>query len=247
MSTKKQKSQTDVDYSFNVPTLILIALVAVVIVYNQYQILTLAQSDAQTFSVSGNTNLALPKGSKGTTLGPVFNADGRTTSIRELPTISTTANPAGSGDAVQDALNRYVPTGTPEYGAALGISFDDPLGSLTKLAQYDQREKLDTPEQQARYQKLSYGFSCDFCCGSPNQVTHISNCGCQHAAAWRGLFKYFIKNNPDYTDEQLLGEATRWKTLWYPGPMIKRILSEGSLGSTDASTLSQLPGMVGGC
>ncbi|MBI4448437.1 hypothetical protein HY641_00225 [Candidatus Woesearchaeota archaeon] len=241
------KKESSVEYTFNIPTLVLIALFAGIIIFNQYQIMTFGISGPGTFSLSGRTNLALPPGSQGTTLGPVFNSDGRTTSVKELPTISATPDPAPSGDPVQDAINRYVPTGTPEYGAALGVSFDDPINSLNKLARYDQTEQLDTPEEKARYDKLAYGFSCDFCCGGPNSVTHISNCGCSHAAAWRGVFKYFIKNNPEYTDEQLIGEATRWKTLWYPGPMMKRILSEGSSGSVDASTLSQLPGMVGGC
>lgn len=42
-----------------------------------------------------------------------------------------------------------------------------------------------------------------------------------------------------------MGEATRWKTLWYPGPTVKKILTESS--SVETTSLDQLPGMVGGC
>ncbi len=196
---------------------------------------------------------------KNVILGPALKPDGKI-GISEFPTISEMPNPKATGDPAQDALNRYVPTGMPWYGAEVGVNFDDPVGSLDRWARYDGgidgrrfntpgvtiKETDLSPAAKARYDKLINLFTCDFCCGSPNNPTRIGNCGCAHSAAWRGIFKYFLKNHEDkFNDEQLMGEATRWKLLWYPGPSIKRILTEG--GSAEQVSLDSLPSMVGGC
>ncbi len=45
-------------------------------------------------------------------------------------------------------------------------------------------------------------------------------CGCAHSFAMRGLAKYLItKHSSEYTDEQILEELAKWKTLFFPGPM----------------------------
>ena len=89
------------------------------------------------------------------------------------------------------------------------------------------------------------------------------------------MAKFFIKYYPNYTDEQILGEMTKWKALWYPQGMIQdyfvytgqqpaTILTHGgSVGirqqfmqqgpnaqqqtQSSATPLDQLPSMVGGC
>lgn len=238
---------------------VLIFAVAALVVFSQVQ---LYQLNGMFTGASAYTSSSwLPSFGKGdnTILGPGLKADG-TSGVREYPTISDVPNPSATGDAVQDALNKYVPTGTPWYGQEAGVSFDDPLGSLNKWGQYDGglgggrfhvegvtiNEKDLSPAAQERYRKLINLFTCDFCCGSPQNPTRIGNCGCSHSAAWRGIFKFFLKNYENkFTDEQLMGEATRWKTLWYPGPTVKKILSEGS--SAEQTSLDQLPSMVGGC
>jgi len=174
------------------------------------------------------------------------------TNIKLLPTISGHAIPEkSSGDATQDAINALVPTGTPDYGQAAGVSFDDPIGSQKVLGGYDKSIQLSEAETE-RYQRIVGAFTCDYCCGSPSRPTIITNCGCAHARAWRGLTKWFIKNTPDTEDLKIFGELSKWKTLWYPGPTIQRVLQElGGAGSAGAgqggSTAGGLPTMVGGC
>ena len=65
------------------------------------------------------------------------------------------------------------------------------------------------------------------------------------------MAKWFITNMGDkVTDEQIMGEMSKWKALWYPGPTVKRVVQEQSLSSGDTSApvkLDELPQMVGGC
>src|SRR3989338_3796278 len=237
---------------------IALVIVGLFLIVNQFVIGSLDDSTGKSLgkklSFSGKT---------GTTLGPGLTSEGKL-GVREYPTISEVPKVKETGDQVQDALNKYVPTGTPWYGENVGVSFDDPLNSLNVWAEVGgplgerssgrfKGEKTIwakdlTQEQKARYEKLISVATCDFCCGSPNRPTKVNECGCSHAAAARGIIKYFIQNYGDkYSDEQILGERSRWQTLWYPGPTVKLILSESPDGEASVSDLSKLPSMVGGC
>src|SRR3989338_759003 len=45
-------------------------------------------------------------------------------------------------------------------------------------------------------------------------------CGCAHSFAMRGLAKYLItKHGNEYTDNEILEELGKWKTLFFPGQM----------------------------
>lgn len=237
---------------------VLLALAIILLAVTQFQIY---QISAMTSSPSATTGsfLSVFSGKDNMILAPALKADG-TSGVREFPTISDVPNQASTENAVQDALNKYVPTGTPWYGQEAGVSFDDPLGSLNKWATIDGglggsrfhqdgvtiKEADLSPAARDRYNRLIMLFTCDFCCGSPQNPTRIGQCGCSHSAAWRGVFKFFLKNYEDkYTDEQLLGEASRWKALWYPGPYVKKVLTEG--GNVEQTSLDSLPTMVGGC
>jgi hypothetical protein len=192
----------------------------------------------------------------GKVLAPVLLAPGEQavlpgymTKIKELPTISSNPEKPKTGDAVQDAINAIVPVGVPPYGQQAGVSFDDPLTAQRVLGGYESLQL--TPEQQQRWQNLVGKFTCDYCCGSPSHPTIITHCGCAHASAWRGLAKWLIANYGDtYSDEQIFGEMSRWKALWYPGPTVQRVLQEdaaSSGGTATAANIGNLPGMVGGC
>lgn len=263
---KKTKEKTD---DTNLPSPILtwtLVFVALLIIFNQWQIFNL-------HSLLGVRSPSLPlsnfkpsflTGGSGEAkvLGPALLAAGEQpvlagygTKIKEFPTISVNAQQKPkTGDVVQDLINALIPTGTPEYATELGVSFDDPIAALKKWGQIERSTKLSDHTAEERWKKITSSFTCDFCCGSPGNPTRITNCGCSHAAAWRGIAKYVIaKHGTTYTDEQILGEMTRWKALWYPGPMIKRIVQEqqssggNAAAQVDASSLGNLPGMVGGC
>ena len=273
----------------------MVAFVAVLILFNQFQIsqasaLISGTSSVSNFIKTSSTPLKLVGSGKGSAVvGPQLNSDGRTTKLVEWPTISETPAPKSTGNPTQDAIAAVVPTGTPFYvlqgeGAEKikGASFDDPLtsqkvwASLLGSRRFGTANALQlTPEEEKRWQKLTSVFTCDFCCGGPNDVTTINRCGCAHSYAWQGMAKFFIKYYPNYADEQILGEMTKWKGLWYPQGMIQDYLvytgqqpatiltHGGSVGirqqflqqapnsqqqtHAQATPLDELPSMVGGC
>ncbi len=175
-----------------------------------------------------------------------------------------------TGDAVQDAITALIPTGTPAYGNELSVSYDDPAKSLAALANLDYQipTKTLTAEEKQRFVDVGTKISCEFCCSAPAVIDQNGRdlCGCAHAASFRGLAKYLIKAHPnDYSDDQILLELTRWKSLYYPRNMVEKasalinnrmeltaanlndrqLLSK--LSSGDTSSIGQLPSMVGGC
>ena len=238
---------------------------------------------------SVSSPLKLGSGKSGVIIGPQLNSDGRTTKLVEWQTISETPAPKSTGNPTQDAIATVVPTGTPFYALEgqgvekiKGASFDDPItsqkvwASLLGSRRFGTENAIQlTSEEEQRWKKLTGIFTCDFCCGGPNSVTTIAQCGCAHSYAWQGMAKFFIKYYPQYTDEQILGEMTKWKALWYPQGMIQdylvytgqqsadtlthggsvgikqQFLQQGSNNQqqtrASATPLSDLPSMVGGC
>lgn len=236
-----------------------VAVVALLVLFNMWQITQLSAliGAGGVRAGRGGGGLAFSGTGEGTVLAPVLLAPGEQpalpgygTKVKELPTISSNPKKDLTGDAVQDAINAIVPVGTPPYGQQAGVSFDDPITAQRVWGSYERSITL-SPEQEARWKNLVSKFTCDYCCGSPQRPTIITHCGCSHARAWRGMAKWFIANfGNQYSDEQIFGEMSRWKALWYPGPTVQRILQEqaaGSGGSAASVSLDNLPGMVGGC
>ncbi len=220
----------------NTKLLALVAVAAVVLIINQWQIM----------AISGLTG-----GSGGSLKG-------------------TKLNVKLSGDVVQDAIKAVVPTGTPLYGVELGVSFDDPINSLNILAKLDRQVPTSslTEEEKARFVNVGTKISCEFCCGAPSVIDHTGRdlCGCSHAASFKGLSKYLIKNHPsEWTDDEILLELTKWKALYYPKNMVEKAVAalENGLELTpavlndrdllkkiskgDTTSIGDLPSMVGGC
>ena len=153
---------------------------------------------------------------------PIPNDDGNTTHLQLMPTITEVMGEPGSGDVVADAMAVMMATGTPFY-APDGITFDDPVGSLQIWGQYEKMEISDDLTE--RYKRLIAIFPCNFCCGSANNVTFAGNCGCAHAKAARGFFKYMLSQYGDtYSDDQLFGEGYRWQAIWYPSGVVEDYL-----------------------
>lgn len=145
--------------------------------------------------------------------------------VKTLPTISELAIMTATGDVVQDIANNIIPRGTPWYGAEAGVSFDDPV-TAQKLWGKGRSLQLSADEQK-RWERIVNSFTCDYCCGSPQNPTIITRCACAHSLAAQGMAKWFIKNyGSKYADEEIYGEMARWYALWYPGPTVKRIVQE---------------------
>ncbi len=174
-----------------------------------------------------------------------------------------------TGNAVQDVMNAIIPRGVPTYGDALGVSFEDPVSSITKLANLHRQIPTNSLSQEElkRYANVGTKISCEFCCSGPSVVDSNGRdlCGCAHAQSFMGLSKYLIKNNLELTDEQILLELTKWKALYYPRNMVEKgvaalqndlpltpvVLNDRDLlkkvKNKDLSSVGQLPQMVGGC
>lgn len=137
------------------------------------------------------------------------------------------------------SLPDVIPKGVPKiYGVELGVSYDDVSSSNTQKAD-DTINKLGVLDKQLslggkdleRYIAVASQISCEYCCGVDSII--FSNgkaaCSCQHSFAMRGLAKYLIKNHGnEYSNDEILEELGKWKTLFFPGAMAEkaRILQE---------------------
>lgn len=228
----------------------ILGLVAVLILFNQFQISQVSglasgnPSSSFVSSVSSAPLKLLGSSNGGTvklgkyefgskiTLKPMPLASGEQpaisgykTKVKPMPTISELSLKPSTGDAARDLLNNIIPTGTPWYGQEASTSFDDPIAAQKKWATYRKLEL--SPEENQRWGKIVNSFTCDYCCGSPQNPTIITRCGCAHSAAAQGMAKWFVKNYGNkFSDDEVYGEMARWYALWYPGPTIKRIVQE---------------------
>lgn len=188
-----------------------VALLVMVLAFNQYQI-SLLGAQLQLYSA------------------PALNAVG-----------SVAQQPSSASASLQAVVDRVIPKGVPEvYGAELGVSYDQPVESLTILGKLDgdlypdgtlKFADLDADAQQ-RYVALGKMIACEYCCGATELVFPNGQpaCGCQHSAAMRGLAKYLLINHPDLSDGRLLEEMGKWKILFFPKQHISKAVSFASAG-----------------
>ena len=137
-----------------------------------------------------------------------------------------------SGGSLQ-AISEIIPTGIPlVYGAEVGVSYDDisptdqnrANNAIAKLSAYDKSMELTGSDLQ-RYIKIASEISCEYCCGANSIITANGQaaCGCAHSYSMRGVAKYLIKYHPnEFTDDQILEELGKWKTLFFPGIMAQK-------------------------
>lgn len=170
------------------------------------------------------------------------------------------AKPTMSPEQQQALLAEIIPKGAPPiYGEELGITFDQPEqaivvmskldGGWTKLDQSVWFKDLGDAEKQ-RYLKIGSSIACEFCCGANTLITKEGEaaCGCAHSAAMRGLAKYLLKNHAgEFSDEQILEEITKVKTLSFPKQMVERAIQLKGQGKSIYEVTQSLPSQVGGC
>lgn len=121
-----------------------------------------------------------------------------------------------------------IPKGIPDiYGKELGINFDD-ISSvdpqkadaiIKKIGMLDQQITLKGDDLK-RYIDIAGMISCEYCCGTDSIIFPDGKaaCGCAHSFAMRGLAKYLIKNHgSEYSNDQILEEMGKLKTLFFPG------------------------------
>ena len=231
--------------------LLAVVLMAALVIYNQQQISAISSS----FGIKSSLDLVSGSVSEQVNLL----ADKKDLSDVDVTQITSTQKAVGLLFPVKDikttddAMAMMISSGAPAYSEKVGgISFDDPITSmeyLAKLYPIIKEEIKQNPEQWQRYLSLAAaprGISCEFCCGiGPQGVDSEGNlrCGCKHNPAVQALTLSLIKNT-DYSDAEILREVMKWKALFFPKNMIGIAIS---LAGKDASSLENLPGMVGGC
>ena len=228
-SKKQKKYGSVIKYFKDIPphVMILVGLVVVLLGYNQVVLATMPTGSSAVRKDFSDVDFSSIK-STGHSVAAFF-------AVEDIQT-------------QQDAVDIMIPTGTPEYGPALGVSYDQPVQSLDVLMRLDRSVQL-SQEDNDRYVALvtqPLGISCEFCCGvGPVGVNAQgkSICGCKHNPALLGLTKWLIQNT-DYSDAEIVHETLKWKTLFFPKDMVNLALT---VAGGDTSGLDDLPGMVGGC
>ncbi len=140
--------------------------------------------------------------------------------VAQMPSAVETGATALSGP---DVIPKGIP---PIYGTELGVSFDDVSAAdaqkadatIKKIGLLDKQISLSGKDKE-RYIQVASRISCEYCCGTDSIIFSDGKaaCGCAHSFAMRGLAKYLIKNHgPEYTDDAILEELGKWKTLFFP-------------------------------
>lgn len=151
------------------------------------------------------------------------------------------ASSAASGIAnspVTATFSDVSPKGIPRiYGSELGISYNGVSPNdaqkadetIAILSQFDQEKNSNfitlTGELEQRYITITSQIACEYCCGAKSLVFPDGKpaCGCAHSYSMRGLAKYLLKNHSnEFTDDQILEELGKWKTLYFPGVLSQK-------------------------
>lgn len=221
-----------------------ILIVAVLIIFNQILIFQISSSlGSSGFAPVSNTFLKEDVDMSKVDLAGIQNTAQTIAAVFPLKKIKSS----------DDAIKMLIPKGVPEYGTAMGVSFDDPIKSLELMANsypaLKEQIKKERPEVWQRYLNLALkpvGISCEFCCGvGPVAIDKKGElmCGCQHAPAMQTIALWLMANTK-MSDAEVLQEAMRWKTLFFPQQMVGIALQ---LAGGDSSALKNIPEMVGGC
>jgi len=184
------------------------------------------------------------------------------------------------GNLMDDVIKLTISKGVPKvYGEELGVSFDQVQEAINVMRQFDPTYGKDkkivlTGKDLDRYIDIGLKIACEYCCGVKTLVNKNGKaaCGCAHSWAMRGLAAYLIQNHgSEYTNDQILRELARWKGLFFPKQMIKKMSEQlvsgkytpdtaslligidlpdyggSGAGAPLPSEIKNLPSMVGGC
>ena len=231
------------------PILGLMVLGVLIILFNQFQINSISGTITGAGTGFGSFSIAKSLFSGGDKSLKDINVDELKSTGHTLAAVF----PVKDIKTSEDAMKMLLPTGTPAYGKELGVSFDDPVGSLTTLSNMYRGLKAEVqqknPEAWQRFMTLAskpVGISCEYCCGLGAvgvDKNGNSACGCQHNPALLSIALYLTAYS-DYSEGEILREVMRWKTLFFPKNMIELGMT---VSGGDKSKLDNLPGMVGGC
>lgn len=240
--------------------LFLAAAAFIIMVFNQIQLLNVSSATGQPVATGVATVSAavIPKGVPaiyGKELGVSFDdvsvndAQRADATIKKLGNLDNTLTLSGAN------LERYV-------AIASQISCEYCCGAKSIIFTKEDEDRIEKQIQAAIASgKISASQADQY-----RQKAGGAACGCAHSFAMRGLAKYIILNHGDeFSDEEILGEMAKWKTLFFPTQMTAKAgvmkekgieFSYSKLGSNEYRGLESQAtsgnagssgGMVGGC
>jgi hypothetical protein len=174
----------------------LLAIAAVILVFNQYQIMSLAdggqavQTAAQTVSAAANFASVSPTGTPaiyGSELGVKYSDVSASDAALADKTITKLGNLDKTITLTGNNLKRYIAI---------------------------------TSQMSCEY--CCGADSIIFTKDSGKYKAGDAACGCAHSYAMRGLAKYLITKHPDVKDDAILEELGKWKTLFFPDVMAQK-------------------------
>ncbi len=240
--------------------LFLAAAAFIIMIFNQIQLLSVSSAAGQPVATGVATVSAevIPKGVPaiyGKELGVSFDdvsvndAQRADSTIKKLGNLDNTLTLTGSN------LERYITI-------ASQISCEYCCGAKSIIFTKEDEERIEKQIQAAIASgKISAAQADQY-----RQKAGGAACGCAHSFAMRGLGKYLILNHGDeFSDDEILGEMAKWKTLFFPTQMTAKAgvmkekgmdFSYAKLGSNEFRGLESQAtsvnsgnsgGMVGGC
>lgn len=150
-----------------------------------------------------------------------------------------------------------MPSGSPDYGSELGVSYDQAGQAVDTLASLEQKigKKSLSSEEKKRYVEIgtTEGTACEFCCGLKEGFARNNGqraCGCAHNIAFSGLTMWMLENG--YSNQEILDEISKWKTSFFPKQTLTQRLQQMKEDDPEVKKMLKefpafLPQMVGGC
>ena len=171
--------------------ILLLAVLTIVVTYNQVQINGISKLSLTGFAVATNNDI-----------------NSAANNIQTAGSVIPTGVPNIYGNELGVSYDDISP-------------YDQSKADLTirRLAYLDQNIELNQQELQ-RYINIGLKISCEYCCGADSIIFSNGQaaCGCAHSYAMRGIAKYIIRNHAnEFTDDEILEELGKWKVLFFPG------------------------------
>ncbi|MBI1972851.1 hypothetical protein HYS50_02510 [Candidatus Woesearchaeota archaeon] len=210
---EKRTSQSS--WNSNKTLLILAAVAFVIMLFNQFQLLSISSALSGKPAASGVALVAAsvnPTGVPriyGKELKVSYDDVSAADPKRADATITVLGNLDRSLTLGGKDLERYV-------AIASQISCEYCCGANAIIFTKEDEDRIDAQIEQA----ISAGKIKKEEAEQYRQKAGGAACGCAHSFAMRGVAKYLIKNHGnEFTNEEILDELAKWKTLFFPGVM----------------------------
>ena len=250
ISEKKETNSTEKAIS------ILLVLALVLTVFNQFQVLSITSGKQGEIPTGMGIVQAevMPTGMPkiyGQELGIKYDNVNQNNPALADKTIEIMANIDRTMNLQGEDLERYI-------DIVSQISCEYCCGAESIIVRREDVEEMDQKIEAA----IASGQITEDQAGRYRRSAGAAACGCAHSYAMRGLAKYLITEHGDeFTDEEILDELAKWKTLFFPGPMSAKAeamkqqgidFTYANLGSNryrgmEQGATSSGSGMVGGC